>query len=86
MRRVMRWVFIFYTVSLLPSTSWAQQNLLDIVVGELLQLGKLTGSHRALPRPPGQAEGYDQPVFTPRRDAHATICDAPCRVSMGLHE
>jgi hypothetical protein len=27
----MRWVFILYTVSLLPSTSWAQQNLLESV-------------------------------------------------------
>src|SRR5438309_5129801 len=48
----------------------AEEDLLDVVVGETFLLGELARRHRPLPRPLGEVQRNDQTIFGPGGDAH----------------
>src|SRR2546425_328797 len=55
------------------SASQAEEDLLDVVVGETFLLGELARRHRPLPRALGEVQGNDQTIFGPGGNAHTHI-------------
>src|SRR5439155_1308627 len=51
-------------------TPQAQEDLLDVVMGQALLLGELARRDRPLPRTSREVHGDDQPVLGPSSDAH----------------
>src|SRR5713101_2268679 len=64
-------------------TPQAQEDLLDVIVGQALLLGELARRDRPLPRTPREVHGDDQPVLGPGGDAHESIWEGTSRDSMG---